>query len=114
MNSTGPQSPLAPETTFHPAHDWNTILDTMPPMYLTLTDIRSRSSIKANAGTALHQCTLGHPLFPASETRATYSAFLQVRDFSPREKSPGMHSRPHLAFCCRDHAVGHRSQRRAD
>jgi hypothetical protein len=46
MNSTRPQSPLAPETIFHPAHDWNTIRDTMPLMYSTLTGIRSRSSIK--------------------------------------------------------------------
>jgi hypothetical protein len=35
-----------PETIFHPAHDWNTIRDTMPLMYSTLTGIRSRSSIK--------------------------------------------------------------------
>jgi hypothetical protein len=33
-----------------PAHDWNTIRDTMPLMYSTLTGIRSRSSIKANDG----------------------------------------------------------------
>ncbi len=51
MNSTRPQSQLAPETIFHPAHDWNTIRDTMPLMYSTLTGIRSRSSIKANDGT---------------------------------------------------------------
>jgi len=30
-----------------PAHDWNTIRDTMPLMYSTQTDIHSRSSIKA-------------------------------------------------------------------
>jgi hypothetical protein len=47
--ATRPQSPLAPETIFRPAHDWNT----MPLMYSTLTDIRSRSSIKANDGTPL-------------------------------------------------------------
>jgi hypothetical protein len=32
--------------TFHLEHDWNTIRDTVPPMYLTATGIRSRSSIK--------------------------------------------------------------------
>jgi hypothetical protein len=48
MNSTRPQSQLAPETTFHLAHDWNTIRDTTPLMYSTLTGIRSRSSIKAS------------------------------------------------------------------
>src|SRR6204780_2542307 len=48
MNSTRPQCPLAPGTTFLPAHDWNTIRDTMPPMYATLTDIRSRSFIRAS------------------------------------------------------------------
>jgi len=49
MNSTSPQSPLAPETIFRPALDWNTIRETMPLMYSTLTGIRSRSSIRANA-----------------------------------------------------------------
>src|SRR5689334_21248668 len=29
-----------------PRHDWNTIRDTMPPIYLTRTGIHSRSSIK--------------------------------------------------------------------
>src|SRR5258707_15054449 len=52
MNSTKPQCPLAPGTTFRPAHDWNTIPDTTPLMYSTQTDIHSRSSIKANDGTA--------------------------------------------------------------
>jgi hypothetical protein len=51
MNSTRPQSQLAPQTIFRPEHDWNTIRDTMPLMYSTLTGIRSRSSIKANDGT---------------------------------------------------------------
>ena len=37
-----------------PAHDWNTIRDTMPLMYSTLTGIRSRSSIKADDGTRNH------------------------------------------------------------
>src|ERR1700756_4131338 len=37
MNSSRPQSPLAPETTFRPAHGWNTIRDTMPLMFSTLT-----------------------------------------------------------------------------
>src|SRR5258708_39872808 len=54
MNSTRPQSQLAPEAIFHPAHDWNTIRDTMPLMYWTLTGIRSRRSIKANDGTEHH------------------------------------------------------------
>src|SRR5260370_4642 len=48
MNSTRPQCPLVPVTTFLPAHDWNTIRDTMPPMYATPTDIRSMSSIRAS------------------------------------------------------------------
>src|SRR5258706_11751234 len=48
MNSTRPQCPLVPGTTFLPAHDWNTIRDTMPPMYLTPTGIRSRSYIRAS------------------------------------------------------------------
>src|ERR1700735_651784 len=50
MNSTGRQFPLAPETIFHRGHDWNTIRDTTPPMYLTRTDIRSKSSTKASTG----------------------------------------------------------------
>src|ERR1700693_6319489 len=54
MNSTRPQCPLAPETIFHPAHDWNTIRDTTPPISLTRTGIRSRSSIKASDGTTEH------------------------------------------------------------
>src|SRR5216683_3521862 len=48
------QSQLAPETIFHPAHDWNTIRDTVPLMYSTLTGTRSRSSIRAKDGTAQH------------------------------------------------------------
>ena len=48
MNSTKPQCPLAPKTTFRPAHDWNTIRDTTPLMYSTQTDIHSRSSTKTN------------------------------------------------------------------
>src|SRR5712675_12432 len=47
MNSTGRQYPLVPGTIFHRGHDWNTIRDTMPPIYLTRTGIHSRSSIKA-------------------------------------------------------------------
>ena len=54
MNSTRPQCPLAPGTTFRPVRDWNTIRDTTPLMYSTQTDIHSRSSIKANDGTAHH------------------------------------------------------------
>src|SRR5580704_1704307 len=50
MNSTGRQYLLVPGTIFHRGHEWNTIRDTTPPMYLTRTDIRSRSSIKANDG----------------------------------------------------------------
>src|ERR1700757_3143911 len=49
MNSTRLQCPLVPGTTFLPAHDWNTIRDTMPPTYSTPTDIRSRSSIRVRA-----------------------------------------------------------------
>src|SRR5258707_4866016 len=48
MNSTRPQCPLVPGTTFLPAHDWNTIRDIMPPMYSTPTGIRSRSSIRGS------------------------------------------------------------------
>jgi hypothetical protein len=55
MNSTKRQSPLVPGTTFRPAHDWNTIRDTTPPMYSTQADIHSRSSIRANDGTAHRQ-----------------------------------------------------------
>src|ERR1700730_2829542 len=47
MNTTGRQYPLVPGTIFHRGHDRNTIRDTMPPIYLTRTGIRSRSSIKA-------------------------------------------------------------------
>ena len=53
MNSTAQQYPLVPGTIFHRGHDWNTIRDTMPPIYLTRTGIRSRSSIKASDGTSL-------------------------------------------------------------
>ncbi len=48
MNSTRPQCPPAPGTTFRPAHDWNTIRNTTPLMYSTRTDIHSRSSIDAD------------------------------------------------------------------
>src|ERR1700739_1196053 len=51
MNSTGRQYQLVPGTIFHRAHDWNTIRGTTPPMYLTRTGIRSKSSIKASDGT---------------------------------------------------------------
>jgi hypothetical protein len=54
MNSTKPRCLPVPETTFRPAHDWNTIRDTTPLMYSTQTDIHSRSSIKANDGTPHH------------------------------------------------------------
>src|ERR1700732_4541464 len=47
MNSTGRRYPLVPGTIFHRGHDWNTIRDTMPPIYLTRTVIHSRASIKA-------------------------------------------------------------------
>jgi hypothetical protein len=33
MNSTGWQYPLVPGTIFHRGHEWNTIRDTMPPIY---------------------------------------------------------------------------------
>ena len=46
MNSTGRQYPLVPGTIFHRGHEWNTIRDTTPPMYLTRTGLRSKSSIK--------------------------------------------------------------------
>jgi len=47
-NSTGRQYPLEPRTIFHRGHEWNTIRDTTPPIYLTRTGIRLRSSIKTN------------------------------------------------------------------
>src|SRR5580700_11901670 len=48
MNSTGRQYPLEPRTIFHRGHEWNTIRDTTPPIYLTRTGIRLRTSIKTN------------------------------------------------------------------
>jgi hypothetical protein len=42
-------------TIFHRGHEWNTIRDTTPPIYLTQMVIRSRSSIKASDGTSHHQ-----------------------------------------------------------
>jgi hypothetical protein len=41
--------PLVAETIFHRGHEWNTIRDTTPPIYLTRTGIPSRSSIRARA-----------------------------------------------------------------
>src|SRR6266852_3925467 len=38
-------------------HEWNTIRDTTPPIYLTRTGIRSRSSIKSSDGTSHRQGT---------------------------------------------------------
>ncbi|HMH12818.1 MAG TPA: hypothetical protein VK578_06895, partial [Edaphobacter sp.] len=52
MNSTRRQYPRVPGTTFHREHDWNTIRDTTPLMYLTRTGIHSRTSIKASVGTS--------------------------------------------------------------
>jgi hypothetical protein len=57
MNSIGRQYPLVPGTIFHREHEWNTIRYTTPPMYSTLTGIRSRSSIKASGGTSHRQGT---------------------------------------------------------
>ena len=48
MNSTGRQLPLVPGTIFHRGYEWNTIRDTTPPMYLTRTGIRLKSSTKAS------------------------------------------------------------------
>jgi catechol 2,3-dioxygenase-like lactoylglutathione lyase family enzyme len=42
-------------TIFHHGHGLNTIRDTTPPMYLTRTGIRLRSSIKASRTSHLHQ-----------------------------------------------------------
>ena len=53
MNSTGQQCPPVPETIFHRGYEWNIIQDTTPPIYLTRTGIRSRSSTKAS-GRTLH------------------------------------------------------------
>src|ERR1700693_2632211 len=55
MNSTGRQYPLVPGTIFHRGHEWNTIQDTTPPMYLTRTGVRWKSSIKASDGTSHRQ-----------------------------------------------------------
>src|ERR1700675_3548231 len=55
MNSTGRQYLLVPGTIFHRGHEWNTIQDTTPPMYLTRTGIRSKSSIKASDGRSHRQ-----------------------------------------------------------
>ena len=49
------QLPLVPGTIFHRGHEWNTIRDTTPPMYLTRTGIRSKSSIRASDGTSHRQ-----------------------------------------------------------
>jgi hypothetical protein len=49
-NSTGGQSTAARETIFHREHERHRMRDKMPPMYLTLIDIRSRSSRKAGDG----------------------------------------------------------------
>jgi len=48
MNSTGRQLPPVPETIFPRGYEWNTIPDTTPPMYLTRTGIRLKSSTKAS------------------------------------------------------------------
>src|SRR5260221_5089309 len=49
MNSTGRQYPLVPGTIFHRGHEWNTIRDTMPPIYLTQTkEISMSSKLKTN------------------------------------------------------------------
>jgi phosphoserine phosphatase RsbU/P len=42
---------------FHRGHEWNIIRDTTPPIYLTRTGIRSRSSIRASDGTSNRQGT---------------------------------------------------------
>src|ERR1700693_4735185 len=70
MNSTGRQCPLAPGTIFHRGHEWNTIRDTTPPIYLTRTGIRSRSSIKASDGTF----TARQRWFPAAHNAVSASA----------------------------------------
>jgi len=41
-----------PRTILHREHEWNTIPDTTPPMYLIQTGIRSKSSIKACDGSS--------------------------------------------------------------
>jgi|SRR4029077_9632294 len=56
-NSTTRQYPLVPGTIFHRGHEWNTIRATTPPMYLTRTGIRSKSSIKARNETTHRQDT---------------------------------------------------------
>src|ERR1700729_2779269 len=55
MNSTGRQLPLVPGTIFHRGYEWNTIRDTTPPMYLTRTGIRLKSSTKASEETSHRQ-----------------------------------------------------------
>src|SRR5208282_6228789 len=77
MNSTGQQCPLVPGTIFHRGHEWNTIQDTTPPIYLTRTGIRSRSSIKASDGTF----TARQRWFPAAHNAVSASASHRPRKF---------------------------------
>jgi hypothetical protein len=51
------QYPLVLGTIFHRGHEKNTIRDTTPPIYLTRTGIRSKSSIKASNRTSHRQGT---------------------------------------------------------
>jgi hypothetical protein len=48
MNSSARRYPLVPETISHRGYEWNTMRDTTPPMYLTRTAIRLKSSTKAS------------------------------------------------------------------
>jgi hypothetical protein len=46
MTSKGRQYPQVQGTIFYRGHEWNTVRDTTPPMHLTRTRIRSKSSTK--------------------------------------------------------------------
>src|SRR3984893_10890462 len=87
MNSTARQYPLVPGTIFHRGHEWNTIRDTTPPMYLTRTGIRSKSSIKAS-GTSHCQgmvADIGDRWMTSNHSRETTRAglaraYLHIKD----------------------------------
>src|SRR2546426_6806312 len=79
MNSTGRQYPLVLGTIFHRGHEGNTMRDTTPPMYLTRTGIRSKSSIKASDGTSHRQgmvADIGDRWMTSSHSRETTRAGL--------------------------------------
>src|ERR1700686_2961030 len=82
MNSTRPHYRLVPGIIFLPARDWNTIRDTMPPMYSTPTGIRSRSYIRASVKAVIAPVTANASVGRAGEATA------RRRELGPRELSP--------------------------